>query len=113
MVCCFLLVPACCNIAGLDTLHKRFFKRVIIGGTLFAGSSLTVQLLLTQNIPLPLILTGLTLLLGVTAEISALHGRLLPASLIAAILLSASPVNNAHLGAVADLWLGTLWYGAL
>jgi uncharacterized membrane protein YccC len=83
----FSLVPACCNIAGLDTLHKRFFKRVIIGGSLFAGSSLTVQLLLAQNIPLPLILTGLTLLLGVTAEISAFTDgccppRLLPPSLL-------------------------------
>lgn len=33
----FSLVPACCNIAGLDTPHKRFFKRLIIGGCLFAG----------------------------------------------------------------------------
>ena len=31
----FSLVPACCNIAGLDTPHKRFFKRLIIGGLLF------------------------------------------------------------------------------
>ncbi|MDI5811238.1 hypothetical protein MJM95_28230, partial [Salmonella enterica subsp. enterica serovar Anatum] len=30
-------------------------------------------------------LTGLTLVLGVTAEISPLHARLLPASLVAAI----------------------------
>ena len=81
----FSLVPACCNIAGLDTPHKRFFKRLIIGGSLFAGCSLITQLLLARDIPLPLILTGLTLLLGVTAEISPLHARLLPASLIAAI----------------------------
>jgi uncharacterized membrane protein YccC len=52
------LVPACCNIAGLDTPHKRFFKRLIIGGCLFAGCSLAVQLLLARDIPLPLILTG-------------------------------------------------------
>lgn len=81
----FSLVPACCNIAGLDTPHKRFFKRLIIGGSLFAGCSLIVQLLLQREIPLPLILTGLALILGVTAEISSLHARLLPASLIAAI----------------------------
>lgn len=81
----FSLVPACCNIAGLDTPHKRFFKRLIIGGCLFAGCSLAVQLLLARDIPLPLILTVLAMTLGVTAEISSLHARLLPASLIAAI----------------------------
>jgi uncharacterized membrane protein YccC len=67
----FSLVPACCNVAGLDTPHKRFFKRLIIGGSLFAGCSLIVQLLLQRDIPLPLILTGLALILGVTAEISS------------------------------------------
>lgn len=108
----FSLVPACCNIAGLDTLHKRFFKRVIIGGTLFAGSSLTVQLLLAQNIPLPLILSGLTLLLGVTAEISALHGRLLPASLIAAIFTLSLAGNMPIWEPLLIYGLGTLWYGA-
>ena len=81
----FSLVPACCNIAGLDTPHKRFFKRLIVGGCLFAGCSLAVQLLLARDIPLPLILTVLAMTLGVTAEISSLHARLLPASLIAAI----------------------------
>jgi uncharacterized membrane protein YccC len=30
---CFSPGPACCNIAGLDTPHKRFFKRLIIGGS--------------------------------------------------------------------------------
>ncbi|HAZ76252.1 MAG TPA: hypothetical protein DCX28_07370, partial [Enterobacteriaceae bacterium] len=55
----FSLVPACCNIAGLDTPHKRFFKRLIIGGSLFAGCSLAVQLLLGANVALPLILAGL------------------------------------------------------
>lgn len=54
----FSLVPACCNIAGLDTPHKRFFKRLIIGGCLFAGCSLVVQLLLARAIPLPFILSG-------------------------------------------------------
>lgn len=47
----FSLVPACCNIAGLDTPHKRFFKRLIIGGCLFAGCSLVVQLLLARRYP--------------------------------------------------------------
>lgn len=108
----FSLVPACCNIAGLDTPHKRFFKRLIVGGSLFAGSSLTVQLLLTQNIPLPLILTGLTLLLGVTAEISALHGRLLPASLIAAIFTLSLAGNMPVWEPLLIYGLGTLWYGA-
>ncbi len=39
----FSLVPACCNIAGLDTPHKRFFKRLIVGGSLFAFSSVLLQ----------------------------------------------------------------------
>ncbi|WP_039057696.1 YccS/YhfK family putative transporter [Enterobacter sp. Bisph1] len=107
----FSLVPACCNMAGLDTPHQRFFKRLIVGGTLFAGSSLTVQLLLAENLPLPIIFIGLTLVLGITAEISALHGRLLPASLIAAIftlsLAGTMPVWQPLLIYV----LGTLWYG--
>lgn len=60
-------------------------KRLIIGASLFAGCSLIMQLMLAQAVPLPLILTGLTLTLGVTAELSSLHARLLPASLIAAI----------------------------
>lgn len=107
----FSLVPACCNIAGLDTPHKRFFKRLIIGASLFAGTSLAVQLLLAEHLPLPLILTLLTLLLGVTAEISALHGRLLPASLLAAVF-------TLHLAGNLPVWeplliyaCGTLWYG--
>jgi hypothetical protein len=37
-----------------------------------------VQLLLQQDIPLPLILSGLALLLGVTAEISSLHAGCCP-----------------------------------
>ena len=107
----FSLVPACCNIAGLDTPHKRFFKRLIIGGTLFAGSSLAVQLLLAKDLPLPLILTGLTLVLGVTAEISALHGRLLPASLIAAIFTLSLAGNMPVWEPILIYALGTLWYG--
>lgn len=63
----FSLVPACCNIAGLDTPHKRFFKRLIIGASLFATCSLLTQLLLAKDVPLPFLLTGLTLVLGVTA----------------------------------------------
>ncbi len=107
----FSLVPACCNIAGLDTPHKRFFKRLIIGGCLFAGSSLAVQLLLAEDLPLPLILTMLTLLLGVTAEISALHGRLLPASLIAAIFTLSLAGNMPVWEPLLIYALGTLWYG--
>ncbi|UDJ82882.1 YccS/YhfK family putative transporter [Kosakonia oryzae] len=107
----FSLVPACCNIAGLDTPHKRFFKRLMIGGCLFAGSSLAVQLLLAEDLPLPLIFTMLTLLLGVTAEISALHGRLLPASLIAAIFTLSLAGNMPVWEPLLIYMLGTLWYG--
>ncbi|MBS1203748.1 MAG: hypothetical protein H6R25_647 [Proteobacteria bacterium] len=107
----FSLVPACCNIAGLDTPHKRFFKRLIIGSCLFAGSSLAVQLLLAEDLPLPLIFTMLTLLLGVTAEISALHGRLLPASLIAAIFTLSLAGNMPVWEPLLIYALGTLWYG--
>lgn len=107
----FSLVPACCNIAGLDTPHKRFFKRLVIGGCLFAGSSLAVQLLLAEDLPLPLIFTMLTLLLGVTAEISALHGRLLPASLIAAIFTLSLAGNMPVWEPLLIYTLGTLWYG--
>ncbi|UXY11344.1 YccS/YhfK family putative transporter [Kosakonia sp. ML.JS2a] len=108
----FSLVPACCNIAGLDTPHKRFFKRLIIGGSLFAGCSLAVQLLLAEALPLPLIFTVLTLLLGVTAEISALHGRLLPASLIAAIFTLSLAGSMPVWEPLLIYALGTLWYGA-
>lgn len=107
----FSLVPACCNIAGLDTPHKRFFKRLIIGGSLFAGCSLIVQLLLADDIPLPFILTGLAMVLGVTAEISALHGRLLPASLIAAIFTLSLAGNMPIWEPLLIYALGTLWYG--
>ena len=107
----FSLVPACCNVAGLDTPHKRFFKRLIIGGCLFAGCSLIVQLLLQRDIPLPLILTGLALILGVTAEISSLHARLLPASLIAAIFTLSLAGNMPIWEPLLIYAMGTLWYG--
>ncbi|ALB64357.1 FIG00553735: hypothetical protein [Cronobacter condimenti 1330] len=108
----FSLVPACCNIAGLDTPHKRFFKRLIIGASLFALSSLAVQFLLLQAVPLPLILLMLALLLGVTAEISPLHARLLPASLIAAIFTLSLAGNMPVWQPMLLYILGTLWYGA-
>ncbi|MTD37287.1 hypothetical protein GIX45_01315 [Erwinia sp. CPCC 100877] len=108
----FSLVPACCNIAGLDTPHKRFFKRLIVGGSLFAFSSLMVQLLLMEKMPLPAIFFGMALLLGVTAEISALHGRLLPASLIAAIFTLGLAGNMPVWQPMLLYALGTLWYGA-
>jgi len=105
----FSLVPACCNIAGLDTPHKRFFKRLIVGASLFCASSLAIQLLLAEAIPLPVILCGITLLLGVTAEISPLHGRLLPASLIAGIF-TLSLAGNMPLWAPLLIYaLGTLY----
>ncbi len=107
----FSLVPACCNIAGLDTPHKRFFKRLIIGASLFATCSLLTQVLLAKDVPLPFLLTGLTLVLGVTAELGPLHAKLLPASLLAAIF-------TLSLAGYMPVWeplliyaLGTLWYG--
>ncbi|PKH23919.1 hypothetical protein CIG19_10665 [Enterobacterales bacterium CwR94] len=107
----FSLVPACCNIAGLDTPHKRFFKRLIIGGSLFAISSILLQWLTLYQVPLPAILVGLALLLGVTGEISPLHGRLLPAFLIAAIF-TLSLIGRAPLWEAPVLYiLGTIWYG--
>lgn len=108
----FSLVPACCNIAGLDTPHKRFFKRLIVGGSLFAVSSLIMQLLLLYtSVPLPVILVVMALLLGVTAEISSLHARLLPASLIAAIF-TLSMAGNMPIWKPMLLYVcGTIWYG--
>lgn len=56
-------------------------------------------------------LTGLTLVLGVTAELGPLHAKLLPASLLAAIF-------TLSLAGYMPVWeplliyaLGTLWYG--
>ncbi|WP_130832271.1 YccS/YhfK family putative transporter [[Erwinia] mediterraneensis] len=107
----FSLVPACCNIAGLDTPHKRFFKRLIIGGSLFATSSLLIQWLSLEGMALPLILLLMPLLLGITGEISPLHGRLLPASLIAAIF-TLSLEGRMPVWVPPLLYIGgTLWYG--
>ncbi|WP_283603973.1 YccS/YhfK family putative transporter [Serratia proteamaculans] len=107
----FSLVPACCNIAGLDTPHKRFFKRLIVGGSLFAFSSLLLQQVLLWQLPLPLLMLGLALLLGVSGEISPLHARLLPAALVAAIF-SLSMVGRVPLWHAPLLYVvGTAWYG--
>lgn len=105
------LVPACCNIAGLDTPHKRFFKRLIVGGALFASGSFLIQYLTAYAVPLPLILLVLPLLVGVTGEISPLHGRLLPGTLIAAIF-TLSLVGRMPMWVPPLLYIGgTLWYG--
>jgi YccS/YhfK family integral membrane protein len=107
----FSLVPACCNIAGLDTPHKRFFKRLIVGGSLFALGSFLIQWLTLHAIPLPLILFAMPLLLGVTGEISPLHGRLLPGTLIAAIF-TLSLIGRMPIYVTPLLYIGgTLWYG--
>lgn len=107
----FSLVPACCNIAGLDTLHKRFFKRLAVGGSLFALSSALIQVLLAVSAPLPLVLFGLALLFGVTGEISPLHGRLLPAALIAAIFTLGLSGNVPPAVPPLLYIAGTAWYG--
>ncbi|MBS0876693.1 MULTISPECIES: YccS/YhfK family putative transporter [Tatumella] len=107
----FSLVPACCNIAGLDTPHRHFFKRIVIGGTLFALSSFLLQWLLLRNVPLPFIVGALPLLIGVCGEISPLHGRLLPGSLIA-MTFTLSLVGRMPLWGPPLLYgCGTLWYG--
>jgi len=107
----FSLVPACCNIAGLDTPHKRFFKRLLIGGGLFALSSFLVQYLGEHAVPLPAILFFMALLLGVTGEISPLHGRLLPGALIAGIF-TLSLAGRMPIWEPPSLYiLGTVWYG--
>ncbi|KEY58675.1 inner membrane protein YccS [Serratia sp. DD3] len=106
----FSLVPVCCNIAGLDTPHKRFFKRLIIGGALFALSCVLLQQALLWHIPLPLLMLAMALLLGVSGEISPLHARLLPAALVAAIFslsMDGLPIWYAPLLYA----VGTLWYG--
>nr|WP_154324431.1 YccS/YhfK family putative transporter [Pantoea sp. 201603H] len=108
----FSLVPACCNIAGLDTPHKRFFKRLIIGGGLFALSSFLIQWMTQHQLPLPAILFAMAMLLGVTGEISPLHARLLPASLIAGIF-TLSLIGHMAVWEPPLLYiLGTIWYGA-
>jgi uncharacterized membrane protein YccC len=109
----FSLVPACCNISGLDTPHKRFFKRLIVGGSLFATSSLLMQVLTLHGIPLPAILFAMTMLLGVLGEISPLHGRLLSGSLIAAIF-TLSLTGKLPIWAPPLLYIGgTLWVWAV
>ena len=107
----FSLVPACCNIAGLDTPHQRFFKRLLIGGGLFAFSSFLVQYLGGHAVPLPAILFCMAILLGVTGEISPLHGRLLPGALIAGIF-TLSLAGRMPIWQPPSLYiLGTIWYG--
>lgn len=107
----FSLVPACCNVAGLDTPHKRFFKRLIVGGTLFALGSFLIQLLTLKGVPLPAVLFALPLLLGVTGEISPLHGRLLSGTLVAAIF-TLSLIGRMPIYVPPLLYIGgTLWYG--
>ncbi len=107
----FSLVPACCNVAGLDTPHKRFFKRLIVGGSLFALGSFLIQLLTLKGVPLPAVLFALPLLLGVTGEISPLHGRLLSGTLVAAIF-TLSLIGRMPIYVPPLLYIGgTLWYG--
>lgn len=108
----FSLVPACCNMAGLDTPHKRFFKRLIIGALLFAVCSLLTQVLLLRGMPLALLFLLLALLLGVTTEISPLHAKLMPASLVAAIFTLSLAGNMPLWQPLAIYAAGTLWYGA-
>lgn len=107
----FSLIPACCNIASLDTPHQHFFRRLIIGGALFTLSSFLTQQLLLWEIPLPWIMLGLALTLGVTGSISQLNGRMLPAAMIAAIfslsMVGRAPIWQAPLMCA----VGTLWYG--
>lgn len=105
------LVPACCSIGGLDTPHKHFFKRLAIGGGLFVISSVLLQFLLLWSVPLPICMLILTLLFGVTAEISPLYGRLMPAALVTAIF-TLSMAGNLPVWRVAMLFaIGTVWYG--
>lgn len=66
----FSLVPACCNIAGLDTPHKRFFKRLIIGAACLPAVALPYNSYWPRHSS-PLILTVLAMTLGVTARNSA------------------------------------------
>lgn len=107
----FSLVPVCCNIAGLDTPHKRFFKRLFVGGMLFAMSCLLLQQALLWHVPLPLLMLVMALLLGVSGQISPLHARLLPASLVAAIF-SLSMAGSVPIWHAPLLYaIGTAWYG--
>ncbi|KGD79544.1 membrane protein [Tatumella morbirosei] len=107
----FSLVPACCNLSGLDTPHRHFFKRIIIGGSLFAFSSFLLQWLLQHNVPLPFIVGILPLLIGVCGEISPLHGRLLPGALIAMTFTLSLAGRMPVWGPPLLYGGGTLWYG--
>lgn len=108
----FALVPVCCNLAGLDTPHRRFFRRLVIGASLFALCSLVMQLLLFYTaVPLPVILFFMALSLGICAEAGALNARLLPGSLVVAIFTLAL-VGNISIGKTIALYVtGTIWYG--
>ena len=107
----FSLVPACCNLSGLDTPHRHFFKRIIIGGSLFSFSSFLLQWLLQHNVPLPFIVGILPLLIGVCGEISPLHGRLLPGALIAMTFTLSLAGRMPIWGPPLLYGGGTLWYG--
>lgn len=108
----FALVPACCNLAGLDTPHRHFFKRLIMGASLFAFCSLMMQLLLAYtSIPLPVILALMALSLGICAEVGPLTARLLPASLVVAIFTLAMAGNMPIWKPIVLYITGTIWYG--
>lgn len=108
----FALVPACCNLAGLDTPHRHFFKRLIMGASLFAFCSLVMQLLLAYtSIPLPIILLMMALSLGICAEVGPLTARLLPASLVVAIFTLAMAGNMPIWKPILLYITGTIWYG--
>jgi uncharacterized membrane protein YccC len=101
--------PACCNIAGLDTPHKRFFNAYYWRRRCLPDAAI-VQLLLAQTIPLPLILTGLALILGVTAEISPCTRGCCPPRLSRPF--SPQPRGNMPVWEPLLIYaLGTLWYG--
>lgn len=83
-----------------------------MGGTLFALGSLLLQMALLWSVPLPLAMLLLALLFGVNGEISPLHARLLPATLVAAIF-TLSIVGMVPIWQGPLLYLvGTIWYGA-
>ena len=107
----FSLIPACCNIAGLDTPHRRFFERIVLGGMLFAFSSFLLQWLLLRHVPLPFIVFTLPLLIGVCGEISPLYGRLLPGALIAMTFTLSLTGRMPLWGPPLLYGGGTLWYG--
>ena len=109
----FSLVPACCNIAGLDTPHKRFFKRLLIGGGLFAFSSFLVQYLGAYAVPLPIFLFSMALRVGVTGEFGPRAGSVQPAARQTAArradcrhLYPEPGRSDAHLAAAVALYPG-------